>query len=180
MRRIARRRRRLGSKSKTRKLRQQTVLLMERSDAPRVGQRPWGNHHDRYYSGDERGGGAFHTASKVLNSSNMATSDCRHRSKRDDRLDVSTGLWICQTSLSADLIDPAPGQMVSLAKSAKRPQGSTAIKLVGFPVRRTTCPAPFWPRRALCVSDHLNDHVLAPRTFERAPVVIRDVGFRLN
>jgi hypothetical protein len=119
----------------------QFAPLMERSDAPRVGQRPWGNHHDRYYSGDERGGGAFHTASKVLNSSNVATSDCRHRSKRDDRLDVSTGLWICQTSLSADLIDPAPGQMVSLAKSAKRPQGSTAIKPVEFPVRRTTCPA---------------------------------------
>ena len=119
---------------------------MERSDAPRVCQRPWGNHHDRYYSGDERGGGAFHTASKVLNSSNMATSDCRHRSNRDDRLDVSTGLWICQTSLSADLGDPAPGQMVSLAKSAKRPQGSTAIKPVEFPVRRTTCPAPFWPQ----------------------------------
>ena len=108
---------------------------MERSDAPRVNQRPWGNHHDRYYSGDERGGGAFHTASKVLHSSNMATGDCRHRSNRDHRLDVSTGLWICQTSLSADLVDPAPGQMVSLAKPAKRLQGSMAPKRIEFPVK---------------------------------------------
>jgi hypothetical protein len=105
-----------------------------------------GNHNERYYSGDERGGGAVHTASKVLHSSNMATGDCRHRSKRDHRLDVSTGLWICQTSLSADLVDPAPGQMVSLAKPAKRLQGSTAKKPVKFPVRRTTCPAPILGR----------------------------------
>jgi hypothetical protein len=61
-------------------------------------------------------------------------------------LDVSTGLWICQTSLSADLVDRAPGQMVSLAKSAKRLQGSMAIKPVEFPVRRTTCPVPIWPQ----------------------------------
>jgi hypothetical protein len=98
-------------------------------------------HNERYYARDERAGGAFHTASKVLHSSNMATGDCRHRTKRDGRLDVPTGLWICQTSLSADLVDPARDQMVSLAKSAKRLQGSKAIKPVGFPVRRTTCPA---------------------------------------
>ena len=115
---------------------------MERSAAPRVGQRPWGNHNERYYSGDERGGGAFHTASKVLHSSNMATDDCRHRSKRDHRLDVSSGLWICQTSLSADLVDPAPGQMVSLAKSAKRPQGSTAPKRIEFPVKSPALTTP--------------------------------------
>jgi hypothetical protein len=84
-------------------------------------------HNERYYARDERAGGAFHTASKVLHSSNMATGDCRHRTKRDDRLDVHPGLWICQTSLSADLVDPAPGQRVSLAKSARRLQGSTAI-----------------------------------------------------
>jgi hypothetical protein len=118
----------------------------ERSDAPRVCQRPWKIHNERYYAGDERAGGAFHTASKVLHSSNMATGDCRHRTKRDGRLDVPTGLWICQTSLSADLVDPAPGQRVSLAKSARRPQGSTAIEPVEFPVRRITSSCPHFCR----------------------------------
>jgi hypothetical protein len=165
-----------------------------------------GKSYDQYYSGDQRGSDACRAASRAINSTDMATRHCPHRSQRDDRLDVSPSLWICQTSLSADLVDPAPGQMVSLAKSAKRPQGSTAIKPVELPVRRTTCPAPilaatyladprFYPARnaaaadrfgvprsaiELFVPDKLNDHVLAPRAFKRAPVVIRTAGFRFN
>jgi hypothetical protein len=115
---------------------------MERSVAPRVCQRPWGNHNERYYSGDERGGGAFHAASRVLSSSNMATGNRRHRSQRDDRLDVSPSLWICQTTLIADLVDPARDQMVSLAKPAKRLQGSMAPKRIEFPVKNPALATP--------------------------------------